>query len=611
MGKSNRIRANRAEREVMTLSEKKQKKGMPSWLMTLIAVVLTLAILLSVVGLLLASNGVFNRWAKTLSTEHFKVNANMLSYYYYTEYQNFLSDNQNSLTYYSLDTSKSLKDQRFGGPEETNPDEPTFYYDSMLGDFEGTWFDYFMDKTVTSVSSLLVYCEGAYELGIELEEADYEQLDATLTTMATTAATYGYTNVDSYISAVYGSGVKEKDVKKAMEYSFLANKAMTELSGSLLDKITDEDIDEKYESDTQKFLLVDYSYYTFSATYADAKKQAELSDVADSDLTADQKKKIADKYSELIGKAKENVAKIEAMSSITEVNEFIIGYAASEEVDKAWNMQTIDVGDNTTAVKAAIVGEIKTEVLAGETKGASIKDNAIIKTYELSDSVLGQLETVKNTAFSEVTSDKDVYLREKVGFVSETDKVSSWAFADGAKVGDTKVVTEGDEEAEVKSGVSYSSSVYFLAKTPYRDEEKTKNIAYMLFTDETAAKAAVQAMMDRDISELADFEALAEEFSASANTHMEDYVKGSLQSDIFDTWLFSNDVTVGSYTEAPLKLEDGSTYCVALYYGDGNETWYVTVKNQILTEQFDETVKTWTETYQVEIKEKALDRVDA
>ena len=448
-------------------------------------------------------------------------------------------------------------------------------------------------------------------MGIELEEADHEQIDASLTSLASTAATYGYTNVDSYISAIYGSGVKEKDVRKAMEYSALATKAMTELSNSLEDDITDDDIDEKYASDPKSFMLVDYSYYTFSVTYADAKKQAELSDVADGDLTDEQKKKISDKFAELVAEAKSNVATIEAMTDIVSVNEFIIGYAAAEAVDEAWNTQTIDVGDNTTVIKALIVGEIKSEILDGQTDSASIKDNTLIKNYELSDSVLGQLETVKNSAFSEVLSDKDVYLREKVGFVSDTDEVSAWAFADDAEVGDTKVITEGDEKAEVKSGVTYTTSVYFLAKTPERDDEKTKNIAYMLFTDETAAKAAVQAMMDRDISELDEFEALAEEFSAAANTHLEDYVKGSLQSNTFDTWLYADEVTVGTYTAAPLKLEDGATYCVALYYGDGNEAWYVTVKNQLLTERFDEKVAEWTETYKVEVKEKALDRVDA
>ena len=82
MGKANRIRANRVHNDVMTLDTKPQKKGMPSWLMTVIAIVVTLAILLSVVGLLMASNGVFGRWATAISTKHFKVNANMLSYFF-------------------------------------------------------------------------------------------------------------------------------------------------------------------------------------------------------------------------------------------------------------------------------------------------------------------------------------------------------------------------------------------------------------------------------------------------------------------------------------------------------------------------------------------------
>ncbi len=609
MGKSNRIRANRAKREVVSLDTKKQKKGMPSWLMTVLAIVLTLAILLSVAGLLLSSNGVFNRLATAVSTEHFKVNANMLSYYYYTQYQNFLSEQEDYLSYYSLDQSKSLKSQRFGGPEET--EEGTFYYDVTLGDFEGSWFDYFMDQTVASVSSLLVYCEGAYERGITLEDADLEQIDASLTSIATTASLYGYASVDSYLSAAYGKGVKEKDVRKAMEYSALATKCMTELSNEITDAITDTDIDEKYEADPQKFLLVDYSYYTFSVTYAAAKKQAGLSDTADSALTTEQKTKIANEYQAMIRTAKDNAEKIEKMTSVKDVNDFVIGYVAENEVANAWTQQTMDVGNNATVIKAAIITEIKNEILAGNTKSEPIKDNATIKELKLSDKIMGQLETVKSTAFAEVFADKELYLCEKVNYVSKDDKVSVWAFDSKTKAGDTKLITDGDEKAEVKSTSKYSVSAYFLAKTPYRDEEKTRDIAYMLFTDEDAAKAAVDKLMKMESVDLDAFEDLAEEIEADAHTNLENYVKGSLQSNTFDTWLYADETKVGTYTAAPLKLEDGSTFCVALYCGEGDTNWYVSVKNAIANERYQAEVEELTETYEVTVKENALDRVDA
>ena len=50
---------------------------------------------------------------------------------------------------------------------------------------------------------------------------------------------------------------------------------------------------------------------------------------------------------------------------------------------------------------------------------------------------------------------------------------------------------------------------------------------------------------------------------------------------------------------------------MALYYAEGHEAWYVTVKNTILTERFDAKVAELEATFEVTVKEKALDRVEA
>lgn len=617
MGKSNRIRANRATREVKSLDTKKTKKGMPSWLMTVITVVLTLAILLSVVGLLLTSNGVFNRWAKVVSTEHFKVNANMMSYYFQTQYQNFLSEQSSMLSYFSLDTSKSLKTQEFA--PDTSEEEGVFYYDELfLGTYEGTWFDYFMDQTVTSVSSILVYCEAAYERDLELDEADEEALDANLATLSTTAITYGYATTDAYISAMYGEGVKEKDVRKAMEYSALATKAMTVLSQEISDGITSGEVDDKYASDPKSFNSIDFSYYTFNVSYNDAKERAGLSDVINANLTDEQKTKVAEAFKELIAEAKDNAKKLTEKTTIDDVNMFVMEYIARKELDSAWKTKKPGtdndketVTDNEATIKATLVGAIAQEVLAGKTESSkAIETNVVIKDLTLDSETKTKINEIQNTAFKATLTAKETYVRTNSAYAGDDDEFFVWAFEDGRKAGETKTITKGDEAAEVKTTSTYSISAYFLAKAPYRDESHTRNVAYMLFTDEATAKSAVKALMDRNISDLEKFEALADEFGASAHTHIEDYVKGSLNSTVFDTWLFADDVKVGTFTEAPLALEE-STYCVALYYGEGNESWYVTVKNQILTEKFDEAVADLTEKYPVTVKEKALNRVDA
>lgn len=615
MGKSNRIRADRAKREVRSLDAKKPKKGMPSWMMTVITIVLTLAILLSVAGLLLASNGVFNRWARVLSTEHFKVNANMMSYYFNTQYQNFLNEQQSSLSYFSLDTTKSLKDQPFGGPETA--EEGVFYYDELfLGEYEGTWFDYFMDQTVTSVSSLLVYCEAAYERGVELEDKENEEIDANLAALGTTATTYGYATVDAYISAMYGNGVKEKDVRKAMEYSALATKAMTVLSEEISDGITENAVLSKYLEDPKKFDFIDFSYYKFEVTYAEAKHQAEHEVEGFKDMSDDEKKVEIEKvYKEKVEEVKANAKKLTEMKNVDDVNKFIIDYIAGKELHTAWENKTLGtdndkqvLADNEIVIKAVIRGAIAQEVLDGKTESSKVTEKDIVKDLALDKETKDKINEIQNTAFKATLTAKETYVRTKAGYAEE-DEFFTWAFEEGKNRG-TYTIPEGKDTDAVTTKSKFSRTAYFLAKAPYRDETKTKNVAYMLFTTEAAAKAAADALKERGISTLDEFEALAEELDAAAHTHLEDYVEGSLNSSMFDAWLYADNIKVGDFTDEPLPL-DATTFCVALYYGEGHEAWYVTVKNQILSERFDETVTKLTEKYPVDVKEKALDRVDA
>ena len=89
MGKSNRIRNERIEGAVKSPSSRKKGKGMPNWLMTLIAVVITVAVHDTVALRLLSSNGVFGRMSTAMKSDHYRISRNMMSYYNNTQYQNY------------------------------------------------------------------------------------------------------------------------------------------------------------------------------------------------------------------------------------------------------------------------------------------------------------------------------------------------------------------------------------------------------------------------------------------------------------------------------------------------------------------------------------------
>ena len=125
MGKSNRIRNAKASATIAGIKTPAKKQGMPSWALNLITILIAAVILFSVAFSLLTANGVFTRMQTAVKSDNFRVNANMMTYYFKTQYSSFVSENSSYLSYYGLDTSISLKDQYVDTNDES----------------QGTWFD--------------------------------------------------------------------------------------------------------------------------------------------------------------------------------------------------------------------------------------------------------------------------------------------------------------------------------------------------------------------------------------------------------------------------------------------------------------------------------------
>ena len=84
MGKANRIRNQRAS-TVLNPSVKPAKKnnqGMPSWAVNLIAIAITAFVVITIALSLLSANGVFGRLTTAMSSDNFRVNENVMKYFY-------------------------------------------------------------------------------------------------------------------------------------------------------------------------------------------------------------------------------------------------------------------------------------------------------------------------------------------------------------------------------------------------------------------------------------------------------------------------------------------------------------------------------------------------
>ncbi|MEA4831836.1 Chaperone SurA [bioreactor metagenome] len=257
MGKGNRnkqlkikeISIKQKKREEQALKRKKSRK------IVIVSVCgILCAAILCTAGVLIANavldSGDLLRSKVCLSSENYKVDEAMITFYIYKTYNSYV-DSLGADTLknkYGLDTSVSLKDQ---------------YEEDKT-----TWYDYFRNMSVDSAKEMLVLSEAAREAGVSLSEKELSICDNKA----------GELDVKKY-----GRGVNIDDIKRSLKLSSLVSKYLNDINEGI--KVSDDDIQSYYTKNKYDYLSFDYRCYSinFSSTGEEGK------------LTADEAKAKADK----------------------------------------------------------------------------------------------------------------------------------------------------------------------------------------------------------------------------------------------------------------------------------------------------------------------------
>lgn len=252
-----------------------------------IAVVLVAAV---VIGLVVYSNlsdrGYFLRREVAAQSENYTVNGSMMTYFFYSNYSQYAS-------YFSqmgLDTQYTLKSQ---------------YADEDNGI---TWFDYMATLTQSYVGEVLALCEAANEAGLTLTEEDMTNIDATITAMEESAEELGYT-METYLMAMFGSGVKEDDIRDALELVTLSGNYYNQFNDALT--YTDKQYEDYYEANKSSYQTVDFITCTI--------KQDDF-------IEKDENGNPLGNITEAAGKAKEYAESIAASTNVEDFKNAVLAY---------------------------------------------------------------------------------------------------------------------------------------------------------------------------------------------------------------------------------------------------------------------------------------------
>ncbi len=614
----------------------KGSSGIPNWLLTTIVVVIIVAVLGIAVNNFIISPMILDiNYAVT--SESYKVDGNMMTYFYANTYNNLASSYGSLWESLSVNGATTIEQHREIVIGSTTADKTYF------ADYEGkTWFDLIADMTVDSIKTMLVYCEEAKALGIEYTEKDAEEaeaaLEANIAQFRLQLVANGWDpNIsdETCMTMMYGSHtVGKSDILDAMEISTLAAKCAEKIEEDLNKKITDNRISKEYADNKLDYDVIDYFYYEYSIDYKDVVEKIAGKDASDAKIKENEAK-ILEEYKKQIEEVKETTAKLAAAKTLDEFKKIIFDETAYDKYDDLLKEEGVKedknpAKDDLATIKDKVVSAVIDEVLKGEeetvdaveeeTKGEGdkktttykLKGTAITLTKEFATAI----RSVKEDLFTAISRIDSTYVLEKSNYSKDSD-FKKWAFDAQRKDGETKSIAKGDGASDGEFKVKekkYTETVYFLTKAQYQLTENTRDVSYMLFSNTDTAKkviAELKKIVDggKEITQ-EEFDKLAEKNNAALNTSVENYIEGNMGSYAFDEWIYADDIKKGAYTETPLTMADGSQM-VGFYTAEGEPTWEMIVKNKLLSEDFTAKEKAMNKKYEktLDVSQWVIDRI--
>ena len=573
MGKGNRNSLKRLNDESAfdKLDTKKKKKGSSGKAVVAACVVFAVII----VGVLLlnifAETGLFIRMTDAMDLNGVVVDGAMMSFFYNDYLMTFYNNYGGYLSYLNLSFSASLKLQQFpasGG-----------LAGYILGEeYDGTWYDYFLDKVIENVEMYVTLCDAANKEGIKLDDEDRADIEENVKTIIESVKS-SYSTLGDW----FGRGVNENDIRRCYEMITLASK----YSEYKYEKLEDEI---KAEEESGKNPVMDYieenkgDFYT--AEYLSYK--IKVSEKNYKAVVYDQKVKEAKAWAEKIA----NAGNLEAFLNL--VKEYEIENNLDDEDDSTTTgTETVDIEEVADEYRVTIKYETET----------------------------GTGDSLENWIFVEGASEGDGKIFEETA-TETVKKTETTTEANTETKAESESGTESESETEAKKDKyrTYTVTAYYITKGSHLDTDLTNNFAFVISDKKENIESFLGQFKELTEKNAEIFNDKAEAFYEKLHEghnhddenatepvfvyyNVEQMAKDFFNNNYFgvkndaDAWMdaerqagdlseiFAIEI---EETDSTTNKKEKKTYYVAVYFdGRDREEYYVNGFNALVNERFD------------------------
>ena len=233
------------EKQQAERKEAKKLKAMTIAMVLVVAVMVVFAVSTAIYNGVIGS-GKLQRGTVAATVGDHEINAVEFNCFYVDAISNFYSQVGSYAALYGLDVSAPLDEQVYDEEEGT------------------TWADYFITTAEENAKSVYAIVDEAKANGFTLTEEDEKYIDTQMSSMALYSVYYGYSDVDSYLEAMYGTGANEETVRAYFETCYTAEQYQNSVAEA--QEYTADDIQAKDDEDPNAYSTFSYNSYYLSAS---------------------------------------------------------------------------------------------------------------------------------------------------------------------------------------------------------------------------------------------------------------------------------------------------------------------------------------------------------
>ncbi len=230
------------------LAEQKEAKKLKIMTTTFVIVLAAIVLIAAVAGISqhISNSGIREKNTVALTVGDHEISNIELNYYFMDTINGFYSNYGSYASIFGLDVTAPLDEQ------VTNTETGA------------TWADDFLQQAKDSVTTMYALCDEADAAGYTLSEDELSQIDTVISNMQVYAMLYGYSDVDSYLKAIYGAGASEESYRAYYEMNLLGEAYYEAYYASLT--YDDAAIAAADEADPTAYNYYSYNYYNMNVS---------------------------------------------------------------------------------------------------------------------------------------------------------------------------------------------------------------------------------------------------------------------------------------------------------------------------------------------------------